>query len=156
MVRWTDHLNMTIAVDWDIKPSQNQTYCLGYVHNNKVSIFIEVVLDARFMTAFYFARVCTGLKSTWIYWIVLKSPWKLNLPYEVLEKHSKALKSPRILPFTWGFITVVGDLNQYKIVAPLFVLVQHMLHQIKAPHLYTNFLKLISLIMDSSISEVEF
>ena len=35
-------------------------------------------------------------------------------------------------------------------------LVQHMLHQIKAPPFYTNFLKLISLVMDSSISEVEF
>ena len=35
-------------------------------------------------------------------------------------------------------------------------LVQHMLHQIKAPQFDTNFLKLISLVMDSSISEVEF
>ena len=35
-------------------------------------------------------------------------------------------------------------------------LVQHMLHQIKAPQFYTNFLKLISLVMHSSISEVEF
>ena len=31
-----------------------------------------------------------------------------------------------------------------------------MLHQIKAPQFYTNFLKLISLVMQSSISEVEF
>ena len=35
-------------------------------------------------------------------------------------------------------------------------LVQHMLHQMKAPQFYTNFLKLISLVMESSISEVEF
>ena len=35
-------------------------------------------------------------------------------------------------------------------------LVQHMLHQIKAPPFYTNFLKRISLVMGSSISEVEF
>ena len=35
-------------------------------------------------------------------------------------------------------------------------LVQPMLHQIKAPEFYTNYLKLISLVMDSSISEVEF
>ena len=35
-------------------------------------------------------------------------------------------------------------------------LVQHMLHQIKAPQFYTKYLKLISLVMDSSISEVEF
>ena len=35
-------------------------------------------------------------------------------------------------------------------------LLQHMLHQIKASQLYTNYLKLISLVMDSSISEVEF
>ena len=37
-----------------------------------------------------------------------------------------------------------------------FYLVQQMLHQIKAPQFYTNYLKLISLEMDSSISEVEF
>ena len=35
-------------------------------------------------------------------------------------------------------------------------LVQHMLHQIKAPQFYTNSLKLISLAMDSSIFEVKF
>ena len=35
-------------------------------------------------------------------------------------------------------------------------LVQHMQHQIKSPQFYTNFLKLISLVIDSSISEVEF
>ena len=64
-------------------------------------------------------RVRTGLKSTWICRTVLKSPWKLNLPWKVLEKHSKALKSPWILPFTGGFNTF-GDLNQYKIVVPLF------------------------------------
>ena len=36
-------------------------------------------------------------------------------------------------------------------------LVQHMLHQIKAlaPKFYTNYFKLITLVMDSSISEVE-
>ena len=64
--------------------------------------------------------VRTGLKSTWIYMTVLKSPWKLNLPWKVLEKHSKALKSPLILPFTWGLNTDFWDLNQYKIVVPLF------------------------------------
>ena len=31
-----------------------------------------------------------------------------------------------------------------------------MLHQIKAPQFYANYLKIISLVMDSSISEVEF
>ena len=65
-------------------------------------------------------RVCTGLKSSWIYRTVLKSPWKLNLACKVLEKHSKALKSPWVLPFTGGFNSVFGDLNQYKIVIPLF------------------------------------
>ena len=35
-------------------------------------------------------------------------------------------------------------------------LVKHMLHQIKAPKFNTDFLKLIPLVMDSSISEVEF
>ena len=30
------------------------------------------------------------------------------------------MKSPRILPFTGGFNTVFGDLNQFKIVVHLF------------------------------------
>ena len=57
--------------------------------------------------------VHTGLKSTWIYRTVLKSPWKWNLP----GKHSKALN---FLPLTGGFNSVFGDLNQYKLVVPLF------------------------------------
>ena len=40
----------------------------------------------------------------------LKSTWK----------HSNALKSPCILPFTGGFNTVFGDPYEYKIVMPLF------------------------------------
>ena len=32
----------------------------------------------------------------------------------------------------------------------------HMLHQIKAPQFYTNFLKFISLVMQSSVSKLEF
>ena len=37
-----------------------------------------------------------------------------------------------------------------------FLIFLNMLHQIKTPQFYTNFLKLISLVMDSSISDVEF
>ena len=72
------------------------------------------------VTGFDFNRVSTSLKSTLIYRTVLKSPWKLNLPWKVLEKHLKTLKSPWILPFTGGFNTVFGDLNHNKIVVPLF------------------------------------
>ena len=76
---------------------------------------------------------------------------------DCVEKSLKikfALKSPWILPFTEGFNSVFGDPNQYKLVC--LYLVQQMLHQIKAPQFYTNFLKLISLEMQSSISEAEF
>ena len=71
-------------------------------------------------------------------------------------KHFKALKKKKSLNFTItrGFNTVFEDPNQYKLVC--LHLVQHMLHQIKAPQFYTNFLKLIPLEMQSSISEVEF
>ena len=58
--------------------------------------------------------------SCWIYRTVLKSPWKLHLSWKVLEKLSKALKSPWILPFKGGFNTVFGYLNQYKFVVSLF------------------------------------
>ena len=40
----------------------------------------------------YFYRVRTGLKSTWIYRTVLKSPWKFNLPWKVLENTWKVLE----------------------------------------------------------------
>ena len=99
-------------------------------------------------------RVRTGLKSTWIYRAVLKSPWKLNLSSKVLEKHSKALKSLWILPFTGGFNTDFWDQNQFKLWC--LYLVQLMLHQIKAPQFYTNFLKLLSFVMQSIVSKVEF
>ena len=46
------------------------------------------------------------------------------------------------------------DPNQYKLVC--LYLVEHMLHQIKASQFYTNFLNLISLEMQSSISKVKF
>ena len=52
--------------------------------------------------------------------VFFKSPWKFNLPWKVLENHSKALKSPWILLFSVGLSTVDRDLNQYKIVVPLF------------------------------------
>ena len=83
--------------------------------------FIYIIIHSGWSLAWIFMnRVRTGLKSTWIYRTVLKSPWKLNLPWKVFEKHSKALKSPWILPFTGAFNSVLGDLNQYKIVVPLF------------------------------------
>ena len=44
----------------------------------------------------------------------------VNLPCKVLENHSKALKSPWILLFSVGLNTVDRDLNQFKIVVPLF------------------------------------
>ena len=50
----------------------------------------------------------------------LKSPWKLNLPWKVLENHSEALKRPWILLFSVGLSTVDRDLIQYKIDVPLF------------------------------------
>ena len=65
-------------------------------------------------------RVRTGLKITWIKRAFLKSPWKLNMPLKVLENHSLALKSPWIQLFSVRLSTVDRELNQYKIVAPLF------------------------------------
>ena len=42
------------------------------------------------------------------------------MPWKVLENHSKALTSTWILLFSVGINTVDRDLNQYKIVVPLF------------------------------------
>ena len=65
-------------------------------------------------TCFY--RVRTGLKSTWIWRVCLKSPWRLCLPWKVLENHSKALKRPWNLLFSVWLNTV----DQYKSVVPIF------------------------------------
>ena len=62
---------------------------------------------------------------------------------KLLAKHSNALKSPWILLFSVGFNTVDGDLDQYKLLC--LYLVQHMLHQIKAQQLNTDFLPYLSL-----------
>ena len=40
--------------------------------------------------------------------------------FDCTRNCTKVLKSPLILPFTGGFNSVFGDLNQYKIVVPLF------------------------------------
>ena len=65
-------------------------------------------------------RVHTGLKSTWIQRAFLISPWKLNMPWKVLEIHTQALKCPWILLFSVGIYTVDRDLNLNKTVVPLF------------------------------------
>ena len=72
---------------------------------------------------------------------------KTKYALKILENHSKALKSPWILLFSVWLNTVDRDLNQYKIVVPLF-------GAAFAHQLYTNFLVLISPLFQSSISEV--
>ena len=37
MVRVTEHLDMTIAVDWDFKPQTNKNPTLGFDHKVKVT-----------------------------------------------------------------------------------------------------------------------
>ena len=62
-----------------------------------------------------------------------------------LRKTLKDLEMSLIFTIYRRIITVFKNLNQYKIVMPLF----------GAPQFYTNFLKLISLVIHSSISRVE-
>ena len=97
--------NETIKLGWAI----HWYICLEYYHRLSQSLPLCM-----------FPRVRSGLKSTWIYRTVLKSPWKLNLPWKVLENHSNALKISWILLFSVGINTVYRDLNQYKIIVPLF------------------------------------
>ena len=84
----------------------------------------------------------------------LNSTWKLNLPWKVLENHSKTLKSPWILLFSVELNTVYGDLNQYKIVVLLFGA------ENAAPNkgitISTHFLVLISPLSQSSILKKNF
>ena len=58
----------------------------------------------------------------------------------------------KILPFA----NLVIKLGISKIIKARSFKLGQLLYQIKAPQFYNNFLKLISLVMDSSISEVEF
>ena len=50
----------------------------------------------------------------------LEKSLKFKFSLKNTWKHKMAEKSPWILQFTGGFNTVFGDLNQYKIVVPLF------------------------------------
>ena len=73
----------------------------------------------------------------------LKSTGK---PLKTLEKSLKL--------FTVELSIVDRDLNHYKLLC--LYLVQHVLHQIKAQHFYTNFLILISPLSQYIVYEVEF
>ena len=97
-------------VDWDVKNQIKQT---------KKSMLIRLPFAWQRVSAIFlgFAQAWKELEYTGVSWKVLENK---NLPWKVLEKHSKALKSPWVLPFTGGFNSVSGDLNQYKIVVPLF------------------------------------
>ena len=64
-----------------------------------------------------FAEAWKVLEYTGLSW---KSPLNWNLPWKVLENHSKALKSFWTLLFSVELSTVDRVLNLYKIVAPLF------------------------------------
>ena len=74
------------------------------------------VVDEKIFNIFKLKQGCTGLKVLQFRGL----SWKLNLPWKVLENHSKALKGPWILLFSVGLSTVDRGLNQYKIVVPLF------------------------------------
>ena len=41
MVRLTDHLHMTIVVDWDVKPKNKQT------KKQKTKVLVELTLDTK-------------------------------------------------------------------------------------------------------------
>ena len=85
-----------------------------------VSNFIENSIgESKRLYAFaitVFAQAWNVLEFRGLSW----SPWKLNLPWKVLENHPKTLKSPWTVLYSVGFNTVDNDLNQYKIVVPLF------------------------------------
>ena len=132
------------------KESQTSGRCYGeydwHFNHLKTNAFLRA----------QYTRVRTGLKSTWIYRTVLKSPWKLNLPWKVLESTQRPWK---VLEFNHlqedSTLFLETEISIKKLWC--LYLVKHMLHQIKAPQFYTNhLLKLISLVMDSSISEEEF
>ena len=84
----------------------------------------------------------------------LEKSLKIKLCLEKYLKNTHSIENSLNFTFYRTINTVFGDPNQYKLVC--LYLVQHMLHQIKSPQFHTNFLKLISLEMQSSISKIEF
>ena len=50
----------------------------------------------------------------------LEKSLKIKIALKSTSKTHKGLEKSLILPFTGGFNTDFGDLNQYKIVVPLF------------------------------------
>ena len=72
---------------------------------NRVFTQLTILKETQHMILLTYNRIRTGLKSTLIYRTFLKSRLKLNLPWKVLEKHSKALRSPWFFSLTGGFNT---------------------------------------------------
>ena len=107
------------------------------------------------------------LKANFVYtwftqvWKVLEFrglPWKVLENKICLQKYLKNTQRPwKVLEFyhLQEDSTVILE-TWIRIKLWCLYLVQHMLHLIKAQQFHTNYLKLISLVMDSSISEVEF
>ena len=80
----------------------------------------------------------------------LKIKFALKSTGKILNSFEKSLN----FTIYKRFNTVFGDLNQYKIVLLLFGAAYAAPN--KGTTIYTNFLKLISLVMQPCISEVEF
>ena len=87
------------------------------------SMFSTGMKESREQRVVLQVNVILGFAQAWKYLNLegfLEKTLKLNLPWKVLENHSKALKSPWILLFPVGLSTIDGELNQYKIVVPIF------------------------------------
>ena len=125
---WPDTWTMIISLidlshDQSLWPLKYSVYwqMIGQGRLSSLCSWISTFIVSTFTVSIWHwtYMVHTGLKSTWIYrtsWKVLEIKYALKSTWKTL----KTLKSPWILPFTGGFNNVFGDLNQYKIVVPLF------------------------------------
>ena len=118
-VKWPLSKRLKIGFHDQFSLNAGQKYCwmLQGEHSAILMTFIKLPFVILSIFEWPFCTGFTGFAQAWKYLNIqdcLEKSLKINLPWKVLEKHSKALKSPWILLFTGGFNSVFGVLNQYN------------------------------------------
>ena len=86
---WFSYFSIKTYVVGTQKNRLNETILLS-TQNKCLNWWVRKYLQ------FYAENFSSSKPVTWIYRVFLKSPWKLNLPWKMLENHPKALKRHRL------------------------------------------------------------
>ena len=141
-ISWLLWPSLTLTSDLSYRKKFSQEHISYIIRARNLKIGLWIHLKAMECHILFPGHCDLGLD------LCLEKSSKINF---ALKSTWKTLKGLFILPFTGGFNTVFGDLNQYKIELPLFGAAYA--EPKKVTTIYTNFLKFLSLAMPSSISK---